>query len=78
MVSERVAGTVWPHESAVGKQFKFGAAEDTTIWRTVVGVAADALDPSANAILSVSRPRIFVPIGPASLGFARVYVVLRI
>jgi putative ABC transport system permease protein len=40
IVSETAARTLWPGKNALGQQFKWGA-EDTTGWKTVVGIVAD-------------------------------------
>lgn len=42
VVSGELARRVWPGENAIGKRLKFGGADATTPWHTVVGVAADA------------------------------------
>ena len=40
IVSETAARTLWPGKEAIGQRFKW-SAEDTTGWKTVVGVVAD-------------------------------------
>ncbi len=42
VVSEEMTRRMWPGENAIGKRLKFGSADATTPWHTVVGVAADA------------------------------------
>ncbi|HEX7173829.1 MAG TPA: ABC transporter permease [Pyrinomonadaceae bacterium] len=41
VVNETMARQYWPGETAIGKRIKFGPAEGTDPWRTIVGVVAD-------------------------------------
>ena len=40
IVSETAARTLWPGKNALGQRFKW-ASDDTTGWRTVIGIVAD-------------------------------------
>jgi predicted permease len=42
IVSETAARTLWPNKNPIGQQFKW-SAEDTSGWKTVVGVVADVV-----------------------------------
>ena len=42
IVSESAARALWPGKDAVGQRFRWGA-DDTTGWKTVIGVAADVM-----------------------------------
>jgi len=45
VVNQNMAQHFWPNQEALGKRFKFGAANDTSQrWITVIGVAADIKD----------------------------------
>jgi predicted permease len=41
VINEVMARRLWPGQDAVGRRFKFGAADSTGPWFTVVGVARD-------------------------------------
>ena len=41
IINETLARRFWPNGDALGKRFKFGAPEDKTAWRRIVGVIAD-------------------------------------
>ncbi len=63
VVSRITAETLWPDESALGRQLRFG---EQGMWRTVVGVTEDAhrLDALGRSTAATGRrnPRIFVPV----------------
>jgi len=56
IVSEAVARRIWPGEDPIGKRMHFWSA-DTTMWRTVVGVAGD----THWRILRDSTPSVYLP-----------------
>jgi putative ABC transport system permease protein len=42
VINQYMAQHFWPNEDAIGRRFKFGAADDTTSrWYTIIGIAAD-------------------------------------
>jgi predicted permease len=57
IVNETAARTLWPGKEAIGQRFKFGP-DDTTGWRSVVGVVADLRQTIEN---SEPSPQVFVP-----------------
>ena len=56
IVSEAVARRVWPNENPIGKRIHYWS-EDSTTWRTVVGVAGDIHWRS----LREATPTVFIP-----------------
>ena len=41
VVSEAVVRRFWPHDNPLGKRIHYWSGQDTTAWRTIVGVTAD-------------------------------------
>ncbi|MDQ6831510.1 MAG: ABC transporter permease, partial [Gemmatimonadota bacterium] len=56
VVSEAVARTLWPHQDPIAKRIKY-FSDDSTEWRTVVGVAGDIRFRA----LRDATPTIYVP-----------------
>lgn len=42
VVNQAMVRRYWPNEEALGKRFKYGGAGSSDVWKTVVGVVADA------------------------------------
>lgn len=57
IVSESAVRRLWPNEDPIGKRIHFWSGEDSTAWRTVVGVAGDTHFRS----LRESSPTVYVP-----------------
>jgi putative ABC transport system permease protein len=57
IVSEDVAGRLWPSDNPLGKRLKMGPPEDEGDWLTVVGVAA----PTRYRELREARATLYVP-----------------
>jgi putative ABC transport system permease protein len=57
IINELMARKYWPNEDPIGKRLKFGKAESSAPWLTVVGVAKDVRYREWDAI----RPDIYVP-----------------
>jgi predicted permease len=57
IVSEDVAGELWPQQDPIGKRLKFGGLASTDEWRTVVGVAA----ATRYRTLTTPRPTLYLP-----------------
>jgi putative ABC transport system permease protein len=57
IVSQDVADRTWPGQDPIGKRVKFGSADSTAEWRTVVGVVG----ATRYRELAVPRPSIYLP-----------------
>jgi putative ABC transport system permease protein len=57
IVSQDVADRTWPGQDPIGKRLKFGGADSTFEWRTVVGVVGT----TRYRELAVPRPSVYLP-----------------
>ena len=57
IVSQDVAARTWPGQDPIGKRVKFGGADSTSEWRTVIGVVGT----TRYRELAVPRPSIYLP-----------------
>ena len=57
IVSQDVADRTWPAEDPIGKRLKFGGADSTSEWRTVVGVVG----LTRYRELAAPRPSLYLP-----------------
>ena len=75
VISEHMARRFWPHESPLGKRLKFGAADSTEQWITIVGVVGDithdVFDRNPRSVLYVplaQYPRLALDIAVRTAG----------
>jgi putative ABC transport system permease protein len=59
VINESMARRYWPNQDALGKRFKWGPADSTRTWHTVVGVVADL---KQNNIAADIGPGVYLPI----------------
>ena len=59
IVSDNLARSYWPGESAIGRHIKLGRADSTQPWLTVVGVASNVLYDWTDQL---PEPAIYVPV----------------
>jgi putative ABC transport system permease protein len=59
VISESMAGLVWPNQDALGRRVKFGRAESAVPWCTVVGVVGDVKQSPFDAEV---YPTAYVPL----------------
>ena len=57
IVSQDVADRTWPGQDPLGKRVKFGGADSTSEWRTVVGIVGT----TRYRELAIPRPSIYLP-----------------
>jgi len=78
IVSQSLAGRLWPGEDGLGRHVKIGIGGDPAHepWRTVVGVVADVRQET---LASEPAPTLYSPLAQAPLGFlvSEVTYVLR-
>ena len=67
VISASLAKRIWPGESAIGKRIRFGAADTSEPWRTIVGVAGDIKQSPFD---TESRPTAYVPFDQVPLASA--------
>jgi predicted permease len=67
IVNEKLASRYWPGEDPIGKRLKWGAAQNSNPWLTVVGVVSDTVDGrEAVATMGDDRPvYVYAPVGNA-------------
>jgi predicted permease len=60
VISQTMARTFWPNQSAIGKRIKSGRPQNDTPWLTVIGIVGDVhqLD-----LIRAPRPAIYIPAG---------------
>ncbi len=59
ILSEALANKMFPNEDPLGKSLRFGAASDSpSLWRTIVGVAADVKN---NGLIADADPEFYIP-----------------
>jgi putative ABC transport system permease protein len=67
VISASLAKRIWPGESAIGKRIRFGAADTSEPWRTIVGVASDVKQSPFD---TAPRPTAYVPFDQVPLASA--------
>lgn len=72
IVSESLAGQLWPGQAALGRRLKRNAPESQ--WMTVVGVAADVRDVS---LTQAAEPTLYIPYSQNSPATAPLGIVVR-
>jgi putative ABC transport system permease protein len=72
VISQSMANRIWPNQDPLGKRIKFGRAESSEPWKTVVGVVGD-IEPSA--FDRTPEPTAYMPF--AQLPIASSAVVIR-
>ena len=75
VISERMAHRWFPHESPIGKRFKFGAPDSKEPWITITGVVGntthDVFDRNPRSVIYVPMeqfPRLWMDIGVRTAG----------
>ncbi len=75
VISERMAHRWFPHESPIGKRFKFGAPDSKEPWITITGVVGntthDVFDRNPRSVIYVPMeqfPRLWMDIGIRTAG----------
>ena len=58
LINATLARRYWPHDDAVGKQFKFGHPDDHDKWITIVGVVGDT---KIYGLANPSKIEIYIP-----------------
>jgi predicted permease len=76
IISESMARRFWPGEDAIGKRLKWGAAQSTNPWLTIVGVVGDV---KQGAIDAETMPHSYQPLpqGGDAISFLGAQAVVR-
>jgi putative ABC transport system permease protein len=72
VISQSMAHRIWPNQDPLGKRIKFGRAESSEPWKTIVGVAGDI---AQSAFDRVPEPTTYFPF--AQLPLASSALVVR-
>lgn len=76
IVSQSLARRLWSGRSPLGEQIRLRATDDTTAWRTIVGVVSDV--PLGNPLERVrSSDAIYVPLLQTDVPYATAFVRYR-
>jgi putative ABC transport system permease protein len=58
VINEAMARNLWPGESPIGKRFKFGRADSSYPWLTIVGIAGNVRQFE---LASEAKPEVYLP-----------------